>query len=137
MYLPSLVTGALVDKVGRVPMAIASGVTLLLAGLTGALAPGDSLGLLILALALLGIGWNFGLIAGTALVVDATVPGNRARTQGSIDVFIALGGAGGGAISGMVVAGTSFATLALAGGILSLLLVPTMAWYRHRTTVAV
>ncbi|WP_447925827.1 MFS transporter [Georgenia muralis] len=134
MYLPSLVTGALVDKIGRVPMAIASGITLLLAGLTGALAPGDSLGLLVLALALLGLGWNFGLIAGTALVVDATVPQNRARTQGSIDVLIALGGAGGGALSGMVVAGTSFATLSLAGGILALLLIPVTAWYLRRTT---
>lgn len=84
MFLPSLVTGALVDRLGRVPMAIASGVTLLLAGLTAALAPGDSLALLIVALALLGLGWNFGLIAGTALVVDATAPRARARTQGSI-----------------------------------------------------
>ena len=45
-------------------------------GLAAAFAPGDSLGLLILALMLLGLGWNFGLIAGTALVVDATVPAN-------------------------------------------------------------
>ncbi|MGB2949762.1 MAG: MFS transporter, partial [Rhodococcus sp. (in: high G+C Gram-positive bacteria)] len=64
MYLPSLITGRLVDTVGRVPMAIASGVTLLAAGVTAALAPADSVGLLVLALALLGVGWNFGLIAG-------------------------------------------------------------------------
>jgi hypothetical protein len=42
------------------------------------------------------------VIAGTALVVDATVPENRARTQGSIDVLIALAGAGGGAVSGVM-----------------------------------
>lgn len=132
MFLPSLVTGALVDRLGRVPMAIASGVTLLLAGLTAALAPGDSLALLIVALALLGLGWNFGLIAGTALVVDATAPRTRARTQGSIDVLIALGGAGGGAMSGVVVAGSSFAMLSLGGGVLALLLIPTMALYRRR-----
>src|SRR3546814_12900343 len=74
MYLPSLVTGVLVDRIGRTPMAIASGITLLAAGLVAAVAPGDSLGLLIVALMLLGLGWNFGVIAGTALVVDATVP---------------------------------------------------------------
>ncbi|SKC60333.1 MFS transporter [Krasilnikoviella flava] len=126
MFLPSLVTGVLVDKVGRIPMAVAAGVTLLLAGVTGAVAPGDSTGLLVLSLALLGLGWNFGLIAGTALIVDATTPATRARTQGTVDVLIALAGAGGGAMSGVVMAGTSYATLALGGGVLSLLLIPVL-----------
>ncbi len=131
MFLPSLVTGVLVDKLGRTTMAVGSAVTLLLAGVTAALAPGESMGLLILALALLGLGWNFGLISGTALVVDATVPANRPRTQGTIDVLIALAGAGSGALSGVVVAGTSYNTLALAGGILSVLLVPILVWARR------
>ncbi|MFD6136878.1 MFS transporter [Isoptericola sp. NPDC056618] len=126
MFLPSLVTGVLVDKVGRVPMAVASGVTLLLAGITGAVAPGDSMVLLVLSLALLGLGWNFGLIAGTALIVDATTPATRARTQGTVDVLIALAGAGGGAMSGVVMAGSGYATLALGGGVLSLLLIPVL-----------
>jgi len=126
MFLPSLVTGVLVDRVGRVPMAVAAGVTLLLAGITGAAAPGDSMGLLVLSLALLGLGWNFGLIAGTALVVDSTTPATRARTQGTVDVLIALAGAGGGAMSGIVMAGSSYATLALGGGVLSLLLIPVL-----------
>ncbi|GIN54717.1 hypothetical protein J36TS2_36110 [Bacillus paralicheniformis] len=39
MYLPSLVTGVLVDKIGRTAMSIASGVTLLLAGAVVALDP--------------------------------------------------------------------------------------------------
>src|SRR5690625_4574113 len=114
MYLPSLVTGVPVDKLGRTPMAIASGLTLLVTGVVAAVAPGDSLGLLIMALVLLGLGWNFGIIAGTALVVDATVPENRPRTQGNIDVLIALSGAGGGAVSGIVVHSADFQTLSLA-----------------------
>lgn len=128
MYLPSLVTGSLVDRWGRTPMAIASGVTLLAAGITAAFAPADSLALLILALVLLGFGWNFGLISGTALVVDATVPANRPKTQGTIDVFIALGGAAGGALSGVFMAVTSFAMLSIVGGLLSLLLIPVLLW---------
>ncbi len=131
MYLPSLVTGMLVDKIGRSPMAVASGATLLLAGVTAAVAPGDSLGLLIVALTLLGLGWNFGLISGTALVVDATVPENRARTQGGIDMLIALAGAGGGAMSGVVVSAAGYHALSLAGGVLSLLLIPVLMWARR------
>ena len=131
MYLPSLVTGVLVDKIGRIPMALASGFTLLAAGIVGATAPGGSLGLLILSLALLGLGWNFGLIAGTALVVDSTDPQTRPRVQGSIDVLVALGGAGGGAMSGVVVALASFGALSVGGGLLALLLVPVVMWARR------
>jgi MFS family permease len=128
MYLPSLLTGILVDKVGRTVMAIASGGTLLAAGVLAAMVPGDSMPLLALALMLLGLGWNFGLISGTAILVDSTTPANRAKMQGSVDVMVALSGATGGVLSGLVVANSSYATLSLAGGILSLLLIPVLIW---------
>ncbi|HEY4552167.1 MAG TPA: MFS transporter [Bacillaceae bacterium] len=128
MYLPSLATGFLVDKIGRNAMAIASGITLLAAGVVGAAAPGESMFVLTAALALLGLGWNFGLISGTALIVDATNPFNRAKIQGSVDVWIALAGASGGMLSGLVVEQTSFPVLSLAGGLLSLLLIPVVLW---------
>ncbi len=118
MYLPSLVTGILVDKIGRIAMAMASAVTLLLAGVVAALAPTDSMVMLIVALSLLGIGWNFGLISGTALIVDSTTTSNQAKVQGSVDVLIALAGASGGALSGMIVANSSYSILSYAGGIL-------------------
>ncbi|MFC4102589.1 MFS transporter [Paenibacillus xanthanilyticus] len=132
MFLPSLLTGVLVDKYGRLPMSYVSGVTLLLAGLLAAFAPGDSMVLLLLALALLGLGWNFGLISGTAAIVDAAPPHVRAKTQGAVDVLIALAGASGGALSGMVVAHSSYSTLSLAGGVLSLLLIPIVLWSRRK-----
>ncbi|MGP0577211.1 MFS transporter [Paenibacillus peoriae] len=132
MYLPSLITGVLVDKVGRTVMAMASGVTLLLAGIIAATAPNDSMVMLIIALCLLGIGWNFGLISGTALIVDSTTPSDRAKVQGSVDVLIALAGASGGALSGMVVAGTSYSTLSYIGGFLALLLIPIMFWLKAK-----
>lgn len=130
MYLPSLVTGALVDRIGRTAMALAGGVTLLLAGMLAALAPADSLALLILALALLGLGWNFGLIAGTALIVDGTAVSERAHVQGSVDVLIALAGAGAGVASGVVASATSFGTLAVAGGVVAMAIVPILMWSR-------
>jgi predicted MFS family arabinose efflux permease len=89
---------------------------------------------LIIALALLGLGWNFGLISGTALIVDSTYPSNRAKTQGTVDVLIALSGASGGALSGMVVAHSSYAVLSFSGGILSLLLIPVVIWARSNQT---
>jgi MFS family permease len=131
MFLPSLVTGRLVDRFGRIPMAIVAAVTLLAAGVVAAVAPGESLASLTVALALLGVGWNLGLISGTALIVDATPVQSRAGTQGVVDVLIAVAGAGGAALSGIVVGASSFATLSLAGGFLSLLLLPVVAWHRR------
>jgi len=128
MYLPSLLTGVLVDKIGRATMAVASGVTLLASGIMAAVAPGESMFWITLALILLGLGWNFGLISGTALLVDATNPTNRAKMQGTVDVMVALSGASGGMLSGLVVANSSFAFLSLAGGVLSLVLIPFVIW---------
>ncbi|WP_168120165.1 MFS transporter [Paenibacillus sp. HB172176] len=128
MYLPSLFTGVLVDKIGRIAMTVAAGITLLGAGILAAAAPGDSMPGLTIALALLGIGWNFGLISGTTLIVDATTASTRAKTQGSVDVLIALTGASSGAMSGVIASHTSYSTLALGGGFLALLLVPVVIW---------
>lgn len=133
MYLPSIVTGVLVDKLGRIVMSIAAGVTFMAAGIVAALAPSDSLFVLIVALALLGLGWNFGLISGTTLLVDSTHPSTRAKTQGTVDVLVALAGATGGGISGMVMAQSSYAVMSLGGGFLALILIPVVLWSTKKT----
>ncbi len=128
MYLPSLITGVIADKIGRKKMAIASSITFVLAALIAATAPPQSMALLIIALALLGLGWNMGIISGTATIVDSTVPSNRAKIQGSIDVFVSLGGATAGLVSGFIVAQSSYAALSLLGGLIALLLTVIMLW---------
>ncbi|MEU3448369.1 MFS transporter [Streptomyces thermolilacinus] len=132
MYLPSPLTGRLVDRHGHMRIAAASGVTLLASGVLAALAPGDSVAALAVALVLLGLGWNFGLVAGTAILTDTVALATRARTQGTVDVFIAVAGAAGGMASGVMVAATSYPALALTGGILSLALLPAVAAARRR-----
>ncbi|MFC6063813.1 MFS transporter [Streptomyces ochraceiscleroticus] len=127
MFLPSPLTGLLVDRAGRLPVAAASGVTLCAAGAVAALAPADSVPALAAALVLLGLGWNFGLISGTALVTDALPAATRARTQGLLDVALAVAGATGGLSSGVVVVAGGFPLLALAGGALALAIVPVLA----------
>ncbi|WP_254846757.1 MFS transporter [Oceanobacillus sojae] len=128
MYFPSLITGSLVDRVGRAFMAVTSAITLLASGALAAFGPADSMTVLIGALVLLGLGWNFGLISGTAILVDSTSFDNRAKTQGTVDVWIALSGALGGGISGLIVANSSYAILSIAGALLSLLLIPIIIW---------
>lgn len=135
MYLPSLGTGILADKLGRTLMVIASGVTLAVAGIMAALAPGGSLFWLALALILLGLGWNFGLISGTAIIIDSTNMKTRAKTQGAVDVWVALAGTIGGLLSGVIVAYTSYAVLGLIGTCLALLFIPLTIWAREKAKV--
>ncbi|MFC8032253.1 MFS transporter [Streptomyces griseoincarnatus] len=132
MYLPSPLTGWLVDRYGRMKIVAASGITLLAAGILAAAAPGDSVALLALALALLGLGWNFGLVSGTAIITDTVPLATRAKTQGLVDVSIAVAGATGGMASGIMVAATGYPTLALTGGVLSLALLPAVAATAYR-----
>ena len=130
MFLPSPFSGWLVDRYGYLAIAVAAGVTLLAAGLIAAWAPVDSVATLVLALVLLGVGWNLGLVSGTTLVTDAVPLETRARTQGVVDLGIALAGAGGGLSSGLIFAATSYATLTLTSGLLALLIIPIVALAR-------
>lgn len=127
MYLPSPLSGWLVDRFGPRIVSAAAGLVLLAAGLLAASVPAGSIAGLSVALALLGLGWSLGLISGTAMLADALPLATRAKTQGSVDLCIAIAGAGGGLASGMVVASTSYATLSLIGGLLALAIVPIIA----------
>lgn len=126
MYLPSPLSGFLVDRFGRLPVASASGIILLAAGLLAAFAPPSSVVLLAIALGLLGLGWSFGLVSGTAIITDNTSLATRAKTQGLVDVAIAISGAGGGLASGMIVATGNYTLLSLTGGILAVALLPVL-----------
>jgi len=127
MFLPSPFSGWLVDRFGYLAVAVAAGITLLAAGLIAAWAPVDSVATLVLALVLLGVGWNLGLVSGTTLVTNAAPLETRARTQGVVDLGIALAGAGAGLSSGLIIAASSFGTLTIAGGLLALLIIPIAA----------
>lgn len=123
MYLPSPVTGRLVDRF--IPGAVtAGGGAVLIAAALLAAAAGASTITLGAALMLLGLGWNLSLVGGTALVTDLTTLEDRARTQGSVDLSVALAGAVGGLSSGAILAASSFETLGvLAAGLAAVIVV--------------
>ncbi|MGW9565422.1 MFS transporter [Prescottella equi] len=133
MYLPSPLSGRLADRFGPRPVAGAAALTMLAAGVTAAAAPAESVPALAVALTLLGLGWNFGLVSGTAIITDSVPIATRARTQGTVDLTIAIAGAGGGLTSGMVVGAASYGWLAILGGLVSLLIVPALAVHARRS----
>ncbi len=79
MYVPSLVSGLLIERIGMVKMMSAGAIGLLAAALIGA--QGQSITHYWLALALLGVGWNFLYIGGTAMLTLTYSIAERFKAQ--------------------------------------------------------
>ena len=111
MYALSPVVGWAVDRAGRLPVAAAGIAILLAACLIAGLAPADDALVLGIGLFLLGLGWSCTLIAGSAIVTDATDPAERPAVQGLSDLALNVAGAFGGAVAGVVVLVSSYGVL--------------------------
>jgi MFS family permease len=118
MFLPSPVSGVLVDRAGRLPVIAASGVVLIAAGGLALPSSGHDTELIIAALVLLGIGWNLGLVGGSALLTDSVPIGARARAQGQADMAMGAAGALGSLASGPAMDAGGFGALAVFGACL-------------------
>src|SRR5581483_11807585 len=120
MYGPSFFTGRLISRFGA-PVIVTSGLLLIAAaagvGLTGIDVPHFWL-----ALILLGVGWNFGFVGASALVLECHRPEERARVQSFNDFCVFGTMTFGSFLSGSlltsygwsVVLGVSFVPLAVA-----------------------
>jgi MFS family permease len=86
MYGPSFVTGSLIQRFGVLNI-ILTGIVLLLACILVALA-GTSLLNFWTALFVLGVGWNFMYVGGSALLTEAYTPAERAKTQAANDFMV-------------------------------------------------
>jgi MFS family permease len=133
MFLPSPVSGALADRHGRLPVLAYGGVALIAAGVCSALAPGDHTALVAVALVLLGVGWNLGLVGGSALITDAIAPEQRPQTQGAADLVMGMSGALGSLAAGPLFHAGAFALLGAGAAALGLGLIVVAS--RARTPV--
>jgi len=127
MYLPSPVTGWLADAVGARVVAGAGALLLLTAGAVATVAGSGRVGILI-ALLLLGMGWNAGLIGGSTLLRDAPVsPSLRTRAEGLGELGMGAAAAVGGSAAGLLLAGGGFGLLGLAAAAPCLLILAVVA----------
>lgn len=115
MFALSPVSGRLTDRFGSRPVIAAGLATLGLAALLSAMAPPDGGALLTLALFLLGFGWNLGFVAGSALLTADLGLAERTRVQGVADGLVWSTAALASMVSGVVVAGASYAALGVIG----------------------
>ncbi|MGW6227954.1 MFS transporter [Cellulosimicrobium cellulans] len=112
MYALSPVVGWLADRVGHARVLYVGGALLLAAAVVVAGAPGEDSARLTVGLVLLGLGWSCGLVAGSALLVDATPGPSRTSVQGLSDLAMNTGGAVGGILAGAIIGFSSYGALA-------------------------
>ncbi|HEY2949558.1 MAG TPA: MFS transporter [Micromonosporaceae bacterium] len=110
MYAFSPVTGWLTDRFGRRPV-ILCGIALLVTACAIAGTSGHDTPRLAIGLALLGMGWSGTMVAGSTLLSESVGLANKPAVQGLSDLVMGLAGAGAGALSGVVVAWSGYATL--------------------------
>lgn len=125
MYAFSPLVGRFSDRRGRIS-AISVGAVLLVASSSMSALSGDVEQLLFPSLWLLGIGWNFGLIGGSSLLVESVAPAERVAVQGVADLSMSFCGGLAGFASGFIRHAVGFHILAaLAMIAAALLLVAT------------
>jgi len=134
MYALAPVVGILVDRAGhRVAMIV--GICVLVASLVTSAIGSGTMGGMIAALLLLGIGWSFINVAGSALFASTVADETRASAQGAVDALANLLGATAAFVAGPLLAATSFPLLSELALLvlvpLAVVVIRNRAWVDH------
>jgi len=133
MFAFSPISGWLSGRYGT-PAIIAAGLGLsAFSSVLAAVAPPDGGTILFIALFLLGVGWNFGFVAGSALLTEGLDGAERTTLQGATDAMIWSSAAAAALGSGIVVAAASYTALGLLGA--ALIVFPVLAMARGRAAL--
>lgn len=130
MYALSPVAGWASDRFGRIPVIAAGATTIIAATVLAASAPSRQ-ATLIPALFLLGLGWNLGNVAGSALLTDSVGEAERPRLQGNTEFLVSATSAASGLASGVIMAAVGFVGLSLLGAILTVVVLAVVAGRRR------
>lgn len=122
MYAFSPLVGKFTDRRPKL-LAISVGGVLLLSATAMAALAGQEATLLWPSLWLLGLGWSFGLIGGTSLLVESVPATSRVTVQGAADLMMSFCGGLAGFSSGFIRKAFGFHMLSNLGTILALVLV--------------
>jgi predicted MFS family arabinose efflux permease len=127
MFAFSIFSGLLIDRWGKRPMLILGSVILLAACLSAPLSP--HVFPIAVALFLLGLGWNFCFVSGSAMLSSALTMQEKSKTQGLNDLLIGLTAATGSYVGGPLFASYGYTVIGLIGAAFSVLLIMLVVWY--------
>jgi MFS family permease len=134
MFALSPISGRLTDRFGSPAIVLLGLAVLCVAALLSAVAPADGGPLLLVALFLLGYGWNLGFVAGSALLTHGLGLAERTRLQGLTDALIWGSAAAASLGSGVLVAAAGFTALGIIGA--ALVVVPAWLLIARRQSMA-
>lgn len=134
MYAFSPFVGRYADRKGTIAAVYVGAITLVAATVLSALS-GESAIILFPALWLLGIGWNFGLIGGSSMLLESVSDEQRVTVQGSADLMMSFCGGMAGLSSGFIRRAVGYHMLSVAGLILVGLLLAYATYMRTRNRV--
>ncbi|MCP4247180.1 MAG: MFS transporter [bacterium] len=131
MFAFSPLTGFLSDRFGRARIIVAGQVMLVTSAVMASFAAGDDRVLLVASLFLLGLGWNFGFVAASALLTEDAPAETRVSLQGLADSIVWTSAAMASLSSGALLEAGSYSLLALIGA--SLVTIPAAVLVRYRS----
>jgi MFS family permease len=133
MFAPSPLSGWLCDRLGSRVVITGGGSVLAAAGVVAATSgPGDQL----IAMFLLGAGWNLAHVGSSTLLVESTSPDSRVSAQGLTDTSRGLAAMIGAAASGPVLATGGFPAVASFAALASAALLIVVVTTRRARTPA-
>jgi MFS family permease len=130
MYVFSIISGRMADRWGRGPVIILGSTVLFLSCLMAA--PSVHLLPLVVALFLLGLGWNLAYVAGSALLADQLAPEERAKTQGFNDLLLNLSSGASQIGSGVVYAVGGYGVMGMAAAAIAVVPLGMAVWWQMR-----
>ena len=133
MFAVSPLTGWFSDRFGRLPVMVAGQIVLVVSALMAATASGEDTLLLVVALFLLGLGWNFGFVAGSAYLTEHAPTPQRVQLQGVADAMVWTSGAAASLSSGFLLEAWGFAVLSFVGA--ALVAIPVIVLYHYRKAI--
>ncbi|MCY4062898.1 MAG: MFS transporter [Chloroflexi bacterium] len=120
MFGLSPLTGYLIDRYGRVTMMVIAALVLVASTIISPLS--TQMPYLVAGLFLLGLGWNFGYVAGSSMLADALSGAERTRVAGFNDMLVAFCAGLGTLSSGALFGLGGFVFVSAGGGVLALAL---------------
>ncbi len=103
------------DRAGRLPTIAVGGLSLIVATALTALAGEAPRLLMFPGLFLLGLGWSFGIVAGSALLTESVDERDRVAVQGASDLATNIASGSGALVSGVVLDMAGFHILSMIG----------------------
>jgi predicted MFS family arabinose efflux permease len=132
MFLPSFFSGLLADRFGAPRLAIAGAAILAMSAAVAA----SGIGFLHfgVALALLGLGWNFMYVSGTMMITASHRPEERGRVQGVAEMAIAVIATSASFLSGALLHNLGWSAVNIGAAPLLLIAAGMTVWYALRTS---